>query len=130
MPRILARLRGTGCYPVHQGQFTRRSLLIDVGGFDARQRLAADVNQFYELERRFRPSVRLLNTDVAFMQAGGAANAGTASMMLASKEMFIAQTESNGAWRATGMVLVKTLQSLSELRLGYCPHTYWFAHCR
>jgi hypothetical protein len=31
-----------------------------------------------------------------------------------------------GTLKATGMVLVKTLQSLSELRIGRCPHCRWF----
>ena len=127
VPCVLAKFRGTGFYPVHQGQFTRRRLLENVGGFDARQRLAADVNQFYDLERRFRPTVRLLKTDIAFMQAGGAANAGLAAMALGTREIFKVQADSVGATRAAGMALAKTLQSVSELRFGRCPHSRWFA---
>lgn len=126
VPRLLGRVRGFGLYPVHQAQFSKRRLLESVGGFNARLRLAADINQYYDLERRFRPSTRLLGADVAFMQAGGAANAGLKAMCRGSLEVYRhLETEVGGA-RALLMVLIKTLQSVSEIRLGRCPHEQWF----
>jgi glycosyltransferase involved in cell wall biosynthesis len=127
VPRLLGRVRGYGMYPVHQGQFSKRALLEAVGGFDARLRLAADINQYYDLERRFRPSTRLLRTDVAFMQAGGAANAGMKAMYRGTLEVYRHLAAELGSPRAALMVLIKTLQSISEIRCGRCPHQRWFS---
>lgn len=126
VPPFLDRLRETGCYPVHQGQFTKRSLLTAIGGFDASQRLAADVNQFYDFDRMLRPTMRLLRFDVAFMQADGAANAGVRAMAQGTAEIYRAQARTRGRRKAAAMVAVKTLQSLSELRFGRCPQRRWF----
>lgn len=126
VPRMLGRVRGFGMYPVHQAQFSKRLLLEAVGGFDARLRLAADVNQYYDLERRFFPSTRLVAKDVAFMEAGGAANAGLRAMCRGSFEIFRHLSDESGSARAAFMVLIKTLQSVSEIRFGRCPHRLWF----
>jgi glycosyltransferase len=126
VPRLLGRVRGVGMYPVHQAQFSKRCLLEAVRGFDARLRLAADVSQCYDLERRFQPSTRLLGADVAFMQAGGAANAGLNAVYRGSFEIFRHLSAEVGGARATLMVLIKTLQSVSEIRFGRCPHECWF----
>jgi glycosyltransferase involved in cell wall biosynthesis len=126
VPRLLGHLRGFGMYPVHQAQFSKRRLLEAVQGFDARLRLAADVNQYYDLERRFRPSTRLVGADVAFMQAGGAANAGPKAVCLGSFEIYRHLSAEIGGAKAALMVSVKTLQSISEIRFGRCPHNCWF----
>jgi len=127
VPRLLGRVRGFGMYPVHQAQFSRRRLLEAVGGFDARLRLAADINQYYDLERRFQPSTRLLGADVAFMQAGGAANAGLKAVYRGTIEVYRHLSVEVGGARALLMVLIKTLQSVSEFRFGRCPHERWFS---
>jgi glycosyltransferase involved in cell wall biosynthesis len=124
-PRALARWRGTGLFALHQGMFAKRRLLQEVGGFDARLRLAADVNQFYDLERRFEPSIRIVAKDIAFMRAGGAANADTGAMWLGSVEIFDHLRPTHGTLRAFAMVMVKTLQSLSEVRWGRTPDARW-----
>lgn len=126
VPRLLGRVRGLGMYPVHQAQFSKRRLLKAVDGFDARQRLAADVTQYYDLERRLRPSTRLIGADVAFMEAGGAANAGLSAVFRGSFEIYRHLSADLGGARAMLMVLIKTLQSISELRFGRCPHQLWF----
>jgi glycosyltransferase involved in cell wall biosynthesis len=127
VPRVLGRVRGFGMYPVHQAQFTKRHLLEAVQGFDARLRLAADINQYYDLERRFLPSTRLVGADVAFMEAGGAANAGLRAMCRGTYEIYRHLSAEVGSAKAALMVLVKTLQSVSEVRFGRCPHAHWFA---
>jgi glycosyltransferase involved in cell wall biosynthesis len=127
VPRLLGRVRGFGMYPVHQAQFSKRHLLEAVGGFDAGLRLAADINQYYELERRFRPSTRLVRADVAFMEGGGAANAGVKAIALGTLEVYRHQSAEVGGPRASLMVLIKTLQSFSEFRFGRCPHERWFS---
>jgi glycosyltransferase involved in cell wall biosynthesis len=127
VPRLLGRLRGLGMYPVHQAQFSKRRLLEAVGGFDDRLRLAADLNQYYELERRFHPSTRLVRADIAFMQAGGAANAGVKAMARGTLEVYRHLSTEVGGARALLMVLIKTLQSFSEIRFGRCPHERWFS---
>jgi glycosyltransferase involved in cell wall biosynthesis len=127
VPRLLGRVRGFGMYPVHQAQFSRRRLLEAVGGFDARLRLAADINQYYDLERRFNPSTRLLGADVAFMEAGGAANAGLKAVCRGTLEIYRHLSAEVGGARASLMVLIKTLQSISEIRIGRCPHEQWFS---
>jgi glycosyltransferase involved in cell wall biosynthesis len=109
-----------------QGQFSKRTLLQAVDGFDARARLASDVTQFYELQRRFQPRIRRLATDVALMRSGGSANAGVRAMRLGTLEIYRHLFPKVGKLKATGMVLVKTLQSFSELRFGRCPHRRWF----
>jgi glycosyltransferase involved in cell wall biosynthesis len=128
VPRLLGRARGLGMYPVHQAQFSKRRLLEAVGGFDARLSFAADVNQYYELERRFHPSTRLVRADIAFMQAGGAANAGARAVVRGTREVYRHLSGEVGAARASLMVLIKTMQSFSEIRYGRCPHEPWFSH--
>jgi glycosyltransferase len=126
VPRLLGRVRGYGFYPVHQSQFSKRRLLQAVGGFDARLRVAADINQYYDLERRFHPSTRIVGADVAFMQAGGAANAGLKALCRGTVEAYRHLSAELGGARAVLMVLIKTLQSASEIRFGRCPHERWF----
>lgn len=126
VPRLLGRVRGFGMYPVHQAQFSKRRLLEAVEGFDARLRLAADINQYYDLERRFHPSTRLVGADVAFMQAGGAANAGLRAVCRGTFEIYRHLSAEVGSAKAALMVLIKTLQSISEIRFGRCPHECWF----
>jgi glycosyltransferase involved in cell wall biosynthesis len=127
VPRVLCRLRGCGLYPLHQAQFTKRRLLDAIGGFDTTMKIASDVAQYYDLERKFRPSVRFIRRDVAFMRAGGAANAGLQAMTRGTVELYRHLASTYSPVRAAAMVSVKTLQSLIELRLGRCPHTRWFA---
>jgi glycosyltransferase involved in cell wall biosynthesis len=126
VPRCLLRARGFGMYPVHQAQFSKRQLLKEVGGFNAQLRLAADVNQFYDLERRFNPSTRLIGANVAFMETGGAANAGLKAMWRGSAEIYRHLSVEVGVSKALFMVFIKTLQSVSEIRFGHCPNELWF----
>jgi glycosyltransferase involved in cell wall biosynthesis len=127
VPRSLQRLRGIGLFPVHQGMFAKRHLLQGAGGFDLHARLAADTNLYYDLERLFRLNVRFMRADVAFMRAGGSANAGLGAMCRGSAEIYRHLSRSHSSLRSTTMVLVKTLQSLAELRYGECPCERWFA---
>lgn len=127
VPTLLGRLRGWGLFPVHQGQFTKRRLLEEMGGFDTEANFASDVNQFYDLEYRLQPKIRIVRFDVAFMRAGGAANAGLKSMYKGSLEIFRHLSRTHNSARAICMVLVKTIQSLSEIRVGRCPHDRWFS---
>jgi glycosyltransferase involved in cell wall biosynthesis len=127
VPRSLGRVRGFGMYPVHQAQFSQRRLLEAVEGFDAQLCLAADINQYYDLERRFNPTTRLVGADVAFMEAGGAANAGLKAVCRGSLEIYRHLSAEVGRARALLMVLIKTLQSISEIRFGRCPHDQWFS---
>jgi glycosyltransferase involved in cell wall biosynthesis len=130
VPRLLGHFRGLGLFPVHQGRFVKRSLLDAVGGFDRRSRLAADVTQYYDLERRHRLVIRRFDGDVAFMRAGGAANASANALWLGTQEIYSHLRKTHGRVRAGVMALVKTLQSLSELRFGSCPHARWFAESK
>jgi glycosyltransferase involved in cell wall biosynthesis len=127
VPRLFGRFRGWGLFPVHQGQFTKRHLLQEVGGFDASSKLASDLNQFYDLELLRRLRIRIVRFDVAFMRAGGAANAGLKSMWAGSMEIFRHLSRQRSLIRAVCMVGVKTAQSLMEIRFGRCPHDRWFS---
>ncbi len=126
-PRLLARVRGTGLFPIQQGLFAKRRVLEDAGGFDPRLKLGSDVTLFYDLEWKIKPTIHLLRTDVAFMREGGAANAGLAAVWLGTREIYAHLVPTHGVARSLIMVLVKTLQSLSELRYGRCTHGRWFA---
>lgn len=127
VPRSLGRLRGTGLFPLHPAQFTKRTLLQSIGGFDAGKKLASDVTQFYDLERKTRRlSVRIVPQDISCMRPGGSANASLGAMALGTGEIFRHLLPTHGTVRAAAMVLVKTLQSVSELRYGTCPHQRWF----
>ena len=126
-PRLLARVRGTGLFPIQQGLFAKRRVLEDAGGFNARLKLGSDVNLYYDLERTINPTTRLLRTDVSFMRAGGAANKGPGALWLGTREIYAHLVPTHGVVRSVIMVLVKTLQSLSELRYGRCRHRRWFA---
>jgi glycosyltransferase involved in cell wall biosynthesis len=125
-PRLLCAIRGWGLFPVHQAQFTKRSLLQEIGGFDAGAKLASDVNQYYDLENKMRLKIQIFRFDVAFMRAGGAANAGLKSVYKGSVEVYRHLLLTHRFPRAMGMVLVKTMQSISEIRFGRCPHDRWF----
>lgn len=125
VPRLLGRL--PGLFPVHQGQLIKRTHLLQLGGFDARLRLASDITLYYDLERRLRPTVRRVDEDLAFMRAGGAANAGFRAVVRGSLEMYRHLRPIRGVAMATVMVCVKSVQSLLELRYGVCPHARWFA---
>jgi glycosyltransferase involved in cell wall biosynthesis len=127
VPRLLGRLRGCGLYPLHQGQLTKRRLLNAIGGFNARLRYSSDIIQYYDLELRFRPSMRFIGADVAFMRAGGAVNAGWKVRFRATAEFYKQLSSTYSPFRAAVMVCVKTLQSLMEVRWGRCPHDRWFA---
>ena len=127
VPRALVAWRETGLFPVHQGLFVRRDVLVDAGGFDATLRLAADVTFYYELERRHPFVLRILGRKIAFMRAGGAANAGIGAMLRGTLETYRHLARSRPRLRALSMVIVKTLQSLGELRYGRCPQQRWFA---
>ena len=126
MPRLLRRFAHAGLFPVHQGRFVKRSLIAAVGGFDAGMRLASDVTQYYDMQDLRPLSIRVIRRDVAFMLAGGAANVGLGAMWLGTREIYAHLRRSRGVVRAGGMALVKTLQSMSELRYGACPHARWF----
>jgi glycosyltransferase involved in cell wall biosynthesis len=126
VPRVLGRLRGCGLFPVHQGQFTKRKLLDAIGGFDPKLGLSSDVIQYYELERRFLPSIRVIRFDVSFMHAGGASNEGIRTMFWATVEFYGHLSRTYPRARAALIVCIKTLQSLAEIRLGTCPHRRWF----
>jgi glycosyltransferase involved in cell wall biosynthesis len=127
VPLLLGRLRGFGLYPPHQGMFAKRPLLESVGGFDSRCRFAADIIQYYDLERRFPLSVRRIRTYVSFMRAGGAANGGLAAMSAGSREVYRHFRPVRGRAAAATMVIVKSLQSLSEVRYGTPAAQRWFA---
>jgi glycosyltransferase involved in cell wall biosynthesis len=127
VPRLLPRLRGSGLYPPHQGMFAKRCLLEAVGGFDAKLRFAADLNQYYDLERRFRPSMRLLRSHVAFMRPGGSANSSPGAVLRGSIEIYQHLRPIHGAVRAAAMVLAKTLQSAAEVRYGTTGQQRWFS---
>jgi glycosyltransferase involved in cell wall biosynthesis len=126
VPRVLGRLRGCGLFPVHQGQFTKRKLLDAIGGFDPKLGLSSDVMQYYDLERKFLPSMRVTRFDVSFMRAGGASNEGLRTMFLATVEFYKHLSRTYSWARAALIVIVKTLQSLAEIRWGTCPHHRWF----
>ena len=126
VPRLLGRLRGWGLFPVHQGQLVKRRLLEALGGFDTRSSLGSDVNLYYDLEYRMRPVIRVLGFDIAFMRSGGAANAGMKSVYKGTVEIYRHLLLTRRFPRAACMVFVKTLQSISEIRLGRCPNNRWF----
>jgi hypothetical protein len=126
VPRSLGRSRGTGLIPLHQAQFTRRTLLHAAGGFDPNKKYSADSTQFYDLERAQRLSVRIVPRVLSCMRPGGSANAGLRAIWLGTAEMYDHLRATQGRIRATAMVFVKTTQSLTELRYGRCPHERWF----
>jgi glycosyltransferase involved in cell wall biosynthesis len=127
VPTLLGRVRGFGLYPPHQGMFAKRELLGSVGGFDARCRFAGDIIQYYDLERQFRLSIRRLRMYVAFMRAGGAANSGLGAVSGGSMEIYRHFRPIRGAAGASAMVLVKSLQSICEVRYGTIAGRRWFA---
>jgi glycosyltransferase involved in cell wall biosynthesis len=127
VPSLLGRLRRCGLYPPHQGMFARRDVLDSVGGFDSRCRFAADIIQYYDLDRRPKLSLRRIDTCVAFMRAGGAANSGLGAVYGGSAEIYLHLRPLVGTVKAATMVLVKSLQSMVELRYGIPTAHRWFA---
>jgi len=129
VPRLLAQRRWLGLYPVHQGQFSKRTLLKAAGGFNDSLRIAADINQYYDIERRFKPSIRVLHADISFMHAGGTANRNIPAMYLGTREIYAHLKPQVGVIKTIVAVLIKTFQSLSELRFGLCHYDLWFHNC-
>jgi glycosyltransferase involved in cell wall biosynthesis len=127
VPRLLTARARSGLFPVHQGRLVQRHLIEQVGGFDAGMRLASDVTQFYDMQRLRPLSMRRVPRDLAFMRAGGAANGSLAAMWLGTRELYGHLRATDSALRAGAMTLMKTVQSLSEVRYGRCPHARWFA---
>jgi len=127
VPRLLGRLRGWGLFPLHQAQFTRRSQLAAVGGFRAALRSAADVIQYYELESKFRPRIRHLDQDVAFMRAGGKSNQGVGARYRGVRELYGWLREGHGPVRSVVIATLKSLQTLVGVRIGRCRYRRWFA---
>jgi glycosyltransferase involved in cell wall biosynthesis len=127
VPRLLGRARGWGLFPLHQAQFTKRSQLNAVGGFSAMLQSAADLIQYYEIERRFRPTIHRLRRDVALMRAGGRSNQGISGRYRGLRELYGWLLETYTPARAIVMVTVKSAQSLLGIRIGRCPHRRWFA---
>jgi glycosyltransferase len=127
VPRRLAHSRGTGSFPIHQGIFASRNLLLASGGFDASLKLAADVTLYYALEQHPQLSIRILDKNVAFMRSGGAANAGLGAMIRGTAEIYVRLSEQRGKAKALRMVATKTVQSLLEVRYGNVPCHRWFA---
>ena len=125
-PRLLGRVRGLGLFPLHPAQFTKRSRLDAVGGFNTLLRTAADVAQYYELERKFQPTVRRLRCDVAFMRAGGKSNQDFGARYRGASELHKNLSEAYTPARAAMMIAVKSAQILLGLRIGRCPHGRWF----
>ena len=126
VPRLLLYLKESGLFPVHQGLFSRRRLLQECGGFKTELLSSADVILFYDLEREFHPSVRLLRTDIAYMRAGGYANSSMKMMYLGTVDMYRHLSRQYGVVKAAAMVVIKTMQSFTELRYGSCPRQRWF----
>jgi glycosyltransferase len=127
VPRLLGRVRGLGLFPLHPAQFTKRSRLDAIGGFDTALRTAADVAQYYELERKFKPTVRTLRCDVAFMRAGGKSNQDFGARYRGARELHSSLSEAYTPVRAALMLAVKSAQILLGLRLGRCPYERWFS---
>ncbi len=127
VPRLLNRLRGSGLYPPHQGMFAQRRLLESVGGFDAKLKFSADIYQYYELERRFPLTIRRLKVEIAFMQAGGRANASPLVICRGTLEIFRHLYASRGALVAASMVATKSLQSFAEVRIGRPTRGEWLS---
>ncbi len=127
VPRLLGRMRGLGLFPLHQAQFSKRSRLNEIGGFRAVLRSAADVIQYYELERRFRPTIRRLHCDIAFMRVGGKSNQGIGGRYRGLRELYGWLLETYTPARAVVIVAIKSMQTLLGLRIGRCPHARWFA---
>ena len=125
-PRVIARRSGTGFFPLHQAMFTKRTVLERVGGFDSKQRIAGDVSQYYDIERVCRPSIRIVDLDIAFMRHGGVSNANLRAVYNGSMEIFRHLRPVYGTLRSAFMLGMKTLQSISEVRYGVPPHGRWF----
>jgi glycosyltransferase involved in cell wall biosynthesis len=125
VPRLLGRI--PGLFANHQGVIAKRGLLERAGGFNDRFRLASDTILYYDIEHLFQPSIRRVEGYLAFMRAGGAANAGFGAVKRGSLEIYRHLRPVHGWLRSAAMVTVKSLQSLSELRYGRCPCDRWFA---
>lgn len=118
VPRWLAHVPRLGAHPPHQGNFIRRGLLLDAGGFDAEQRLAADTTQFYKLVFRFHPTLRRSGTSLTFMRSGGASNAGVGSYGKGNRETYRFLRQYRSVVSSTVAVAVKLAQKIFEFRLG------------
>ena len=121
--------RGTGLFPIQQGLFAKRRVLENAGGFDARLQLGSDVNLFDHLQSAAATprSTCCGNGRRLDARRWCPANAGLRAVLLGSREIYAHLLATCGVVRSAIMVLVKTLQSLSELRYGRCRHDRWFA---
>lgn len=118
VPRWLSRLPRLGAHPPHQGNFIRRRLLLEAGGFDAEQRLAADTTQFYKLVFQYRPVLRRTGVALAFMRSGGASNAGLRNYRRGNTETYRFLRLYLPAPRCYLAVAIKLAQKVFEYRFG------------
>ncbi|HZR35828.1 MAG TPA: glycosyltransferase [Nevskia sp.] len=123
VPRWLVRMPRLGAHPPHQGNFIKRSLLLDAGGFDAEQRLAADTTQFYKLVFGFRPTLQRSGTALTFMRSGGASNAGLRSHGKGNRETYRFLRQYLPSFCSAAAVAVKLAQKVPEFRLGTLRRT-------
>jgi glycosyltransferase involved in cell wall biosynthesis len=107
---------GLGWHPPHPGFIARRELLSELGGFDLRYRIAADVDL---MTRAWRVALAGHSTDylevtLVRMRAGGASNSGLAAIARANREC-LQSFWSQGMWLAPLAVGFKLLRKVGQL---------------
>jgi len=118
VPRWLPIAPRLGAHPPHQGNFIKRRLLLEAGGFDAEQRLAADTTQFYKLVFQFNPVLRIGGVSTTFMRSGGSSNASFRSHQRGNAETYHFLRQYLPAPLCTLAVAIKLMQKIFEFRLG------------
>lgn len=75
-----------GAMPPHPSSFMRRDLILRLGGFDTRYRLAADFDLIARALLRERASWTILRCAIAAFRSGGISTAGMSSKLSLSRE--------------------------------------------
>lgn len=83
----------------HPLSFVRRSILVDIGGFDERYRIAADYDLMLRVLRSKELGVFYVNKFLVMMEAGGVSNASFLNVIRSNFEVF-------SAWRRQGFSLI------------------------
>lgn len=108
----------SGVHPPHQGLLVKRSLLLEIGGFDSASRLSSDTVMFYRLMQRFSPSLYRPQATLSFMRSGGASSNGFGSLARGNWETYRLLRQFKSPLASALAVGMKIGQKFLELRLG------------
>jgi len=118
LPRHIGRARRLGWHPPHPAFIAKRALLMHLGGFDERKRIAADFKLMIAAVDRAVGKVERFGHIMTLMREGGTSNGSLRAVLKANLECYAAHRELGRGRVGAGFGIVlkisrKALQKLS-----------------